>query len=153
LFLFDSFAGLPEIVNDLDKAWEQGGLAAPVEHVQELFKGVSRVHIVPGFFSDTLPDYPDLRFSFCHVDADLYTSIKECIEYIIPRLSPGGTIVFDDYGFRATVGAKAAIEECLGTNIVPLPTAQAIYIHHPGNGVEQLIGSGVSAAIQQREDS
>ena len=150
LYLFDSFAGMPEITHDLDRAWDQGELAAPVEHVRGLFSGCPQVHIVPGFFSATLPDYPDLRFAFCHVDADLYTSIKECITYIIPRLSPGGIIVFDDYGFRDTPGAKAAIEECLATevpNFVPLPTAQAIYIHRPGNGVDGLIRGDASTTI------
>ena len=154
LYLFDSFAGMPEITHDLDRAWDQGELAAPVKHVRDLFSGSPQVHIVPGFFSETLPDYADLRFSFCHVDADLYSSTKECITYIIPRLSPGGVIVFDDYGFRATKGAKAAIEECLGTkvpNFVPLPTAQAVYFHRPGNGVEELMRGVASAAMQQPE--
>jgi hypothetical protein len=152
LYLFDSFAGMPEITNDLDRAWEQADLAAPVEHVQDLFKDSSRTHIVHGFFSDTLPDYPDLRFSFCHVDADLYTSIKECIEYIIPRLAFGGIILFDDYGFRDTPGARVAVEECLGTdvpNFVPLPTAQAVYIHRPGNGVDELIRGQADTAARQ----
>ena len=125
LYLFNSFAGMPEITHDLDRAWDQGELAAPVEHVRDLFNGSPQVHIVPGFFNETLPNYTDLRFSFCHVDADLYTSQKECITYIIPRLLPGGFIVYDDYGFRGGPESKAAFEECLATevpNLVPLPT-------------------------------
>jgi O-methyltransferase len=136
LHLFDSYAGMPEIEHPLDGAWKKGDLAFPVEEVRRLFQSSPRVNIVPGYFSDTFPTAPDLRFSFCHVDADLYTSVKECIEYILPRLSVGGVIVFDDYGFRVTPGAKSAIEECLGrSNLtwVPLPTAQAVYFHREGS--------------------
>ena len=138
LYLFDSFSGMPEVTHPLDSAWTKGDLASPVENIRELLKDSPRANIVAGYFSETLPKYPDLRFSFCHVDCDLYDSVKECITYIIPRLSPGGIIMFDDYGFRDTLGAKAAVEECLGKsqqNFVPLPTAQAVYFSRPGDGV------------------
>ena len=135
LFLFDSFCGMPEVSHPLDDAWEKGDLAYPVKEVEKLFKESPRINIVRGYFSDTLPQYPDLRFAFCHVDADLYTSVKECIAYIMPRLSPGGVIVFDDYGFPETVGAKAAIEEYsgqAGPAFIPLPTGQAVYLDRTG---------------------
>lgn len=138
LYLFDSFQGMPEVTHSLDAAWKKGDLASPLEIVQEVFEGSQHVHIVRGYFSETFPQYPDLKFSFCHVDADLYTSIKECIEYILPRLSVGGVIVFDDYGFRETPGAKSVIHEYFGQdrpNFVPLPTAQAVYFAREGDGV------------------
>ena len=138
LYLFDSFAGMPEITHPLDGAWKQGELAGSVEKVEELFKHSPRVNIVPGYFSETLHQYTDLRLAFCHVDADLYSSISECITYILPRLSVGGVIVFDDYGFRDTQGARAAVEERFGgepQNFVPLPTGQALYFARQGDGV------------------
>jgi len=131
LFLFDSFAGMPDVTHALDSYWEKGDLSVTEAEVRDLFGSNPRIEIVPGFFSETLPKNQDLTFSFCHVDADLYTSIMECIEYILPRLTPGGIIVFDDYGFRAAAGAKAAIIEGLGpqiTNLIPLPTGQAVYL-------------------------
>lgn len=138
LYLFDSFSGMPKVTHPLDGAWKEGDLASPVEVVRQLFDGSERVNILPGYFNDILPHHSDLRFAFCHVDCDLYTSVKECIEYILPRLSVGGVIVFDDYGFRETPGAKAAIEEHFGQtcpNFVPLPTAQAVYFGRLGDGV------------------
>jgi O-methyltransferase len=138
LYLFDSFAGMPEITHPLDKDWEQGDLASSEAGVRKLFEDSPRVHVVPGFFSDSLPNYPDLRFSFCHVDADLYTSVKECIDYIVPRLSVGGVIVFDDYGFSSCPGAKAAVDDRFGQppeTYIPLPTAQAVYFGRAGDGV------------------
>ena len=117
LYLFDSFLGMPEITHPLDGVWKKGDLASPVESVRELLKGSQRVNIVPGYFNETLPQHPNLRFSFCHVDCDLYTSVKECISYILPRLSVGGVIVFDDYGFRDTQGRKQRSKSALARHV------------------------------------
>ena len=138
LFLFDSFAGMPEITHPLDNDWQKGDLTSQEEAVRELFRESPRVNVVPGYFNETLHKYPDLKFSFCHVDADLYTSIHECIEYILPRLSVGGVIVFDDYGFRSTAGAKAVVEEYFvqeAVTFVPLPTAQAVYFRRQEDSI------------------
>jgi len=132
LYLFDSFEGMPEVTHPLDRSWRKGDLANPVENVRELFKDSPRVVVVPGFFADTFSLHDDLRFAFCHVDCDLYSSINECIAYIMPRLSEGGSILFDDYGFRDCPGAKLAIQERfdeIGRSFVPLPTGQAVYLH------------------------
>lgn len=148
LFLFDSFSGMPEVTHPLDQAWKKGDLASSMANVRELFRDSPRVKIVPGYFSETLPQNPHLRFAFCHVDADLYTSIKECIAYILPRLSVGGVIVFDDYGFRSTPGAKEAVEEYFGqtpATFVPLPTAQAVYFKRSGDGVLSPVAGAGSA--------
>ena len=145
LYLFDSFAGIPEVTHPMDGAWKKGDLASSVDTVSKLFQDSSRVKIVQGFFSETLPTYPDLRFSFCHVDADLYTSIRECIDYILPRLSEGGVIMFDDYGFADCPGAKTAITESFGSefpNFVALPTGQAVYFRRSEDGVNMKITSG-----------
>ena len=132
LYLFDSFEGMPEVKHPLDSTWQKGDLANPVDGIREAFKGSARAAIMPGYFADSLPRHPDLRFAFCHVDCDLYDSVKECIDYIMPRLSDGGIIVFDDYGFRDCAGAKQAIQEGFGEHnrpVVPLPTGQAVYFH------------------------
>jgi len=138
LYLFDSFAGMPDTSNPLDTIWEEGDLTSDEQEVRDLFKDSPRVEVVPGFFRDSLPNHPDLKFSFCHIDADIYSSVQECIAYILPRLSVGGIILFDDYGFPETAGGKAAIEEVFGGEIgafVPLPTAQAVYFSRAGDGV------------------
>ena len=136
LYLFDSFAGMTETSHPPGSTSAEGDLADPLENLKELFKDSPRVGIVPGYFSESLPEHPDLRFCFCHVNSDLYASVKECIAYILPRLGVGGVIVFDDYGFRDTAGARAAVDECLGGELrafIPLPTGQAVYFARPGD--------------------
>ena len=36
-----------------------------------------------------------------HVDVDLYEPTDEVLRYFMPRMSPGGAIVSDDYSWRA----------------------------------------------------
>ena len=54
------------------------------------------VHFVRGFFSASLPG-PVKRLALLRIDADLYTSVIECLEALYPLLSPGGYVVFDDF--------------------------------------------------------
>ncbi len=54
------------------------------------------------------------QFAFVHVDVDLYQSVKDALDYFYPRLIPTGIMIFDDYGFATTPGAKQAIDEWKG---------------------------------------
>ena len=65
-----------------------------------------------GFFDETLDKIAaDETFCFAHIDCDAYKPHLECLEYIYPRLTKGGCIVFDDYGAKAWPGAKKAVDE------------------------------------------
>jgi hypothetical protein len=47
-------------------------------------------------------------------------------------LSIGGIIVFDDYGFRACLGLRKAVDDYFmqqGKKVISLPTSQAVYIN------------------------
>lgn len=50
-----------------------------------------------GYFPSTAGPVIDLRFSFVHLDVDLYESTKSCLEFFYPRLNVGGVISPDDY--------------------------------------------------------
>jgi O-methyltransferase len=67
--------------------------------------------------------------ALAHVDVDIHRSVRDCCEFIFPRLSSGGFMVFDDYGFPCCPGARAAVDAYFaGTGLQPLvlPTGQAI---------------------------
>ena len=72
-----------------------------------------RIQLIKGFFEDTLPRISEERFSLAHLDCDLYTSYKTCLEFVYPRMLPGGVIVLDDYRLPANVypGADKAVDE------------------------------------------
>lgn len=112
-YLFDSFEGFPASDRPEDVFWKKGDLASNVDEVRKRFSSFENVVIVKGFFKDTLPLQKDIQIKFAHVDADLYSSIREVNKWILDRMIPGGTIVYDDYGFDNCIGAKNAVDEAM----------------------------------------
>jgi len=57
-----------------------------------------RVHVIRGFFADTLPGHPQKPISLLHLDAGHYDVNKVCLDHLFSRISPGGWLVVDNYG-------------------------------------------------------
>jgi O-methyltransferase len=135
LHLFDTFAGLPEANPAKDNYHREGDLADTSEAaVRDLLGAAAGVAIHRGRFEETATAVKRERFCFAHIDADLYSSVLFATDFIFPRLSPGGVIVYDDYGFRTCAGAKAAVDEYFA-DVVPKPvyltTGQCVAIKPP----------------------
>ena len=74
--------------------------------------GIARVQILDGIFPDeTGHGLRERSFRFCHIDVDVYDSAKDIMNWIWPRLVPGGMVVFDDYGFHSCVGITRLVNE------------------------------------------
>ena len=89
-------------------------LAGDVPDKLEKFFGFYDINgiCLKGFFNETLDQIsPNETFCFAHIDCDAYRPHLECLEYIYPRLSTGGCIVFDDYGSKNWPGARKAVDE------------------------------------------
>lgn len=142
LHLVDSFEGLsrPTADDGFDVASGRvsGGPLMPpdnfrsnVERVRATFDRFPGVRIHKGWIPDVLAELPDDRWSFVHVDVDLYEPTRACLEHFVPRLAPGGVIVCDDYGSLMFPGAARAWDEvCARRNIpfVELPTGQSVIL-------------------------
>jgi len=87
--------------------------AGDVPKVLEQFFGHYKIKgfCIEGFFSNSLKAIEGEKFCFAHVDCDAYSSHVDCLNFIYPRLSPGGYIVFDDYNEKKWPGATKAIDE------------------------------------------
>lgn len=125
LYLFDSFQGLGRptdkdlLINDIFNLGSmekyEGTMAEPVESVQSRLRDINfdpqRVRLVPGFIEETI-DQPGLPTNVCfaYVDFDFYKPIRLTLDFLATRLSVGGTVVVDDYGFFSA-GAKTAVDE------------------------------------------
>jgi len=108
LHLFDTFEGLPPR-KDIDPVYfSKGKFACSIESVRQYLGSYSDVSFYQGFFPRTATPVSDRRFSFVHLDVDLYESTRSCLEFFYPRMSPGGVIMSHDY-FAA--GVKAAFDE------------------------------------------
>ena len=67
------------------------------------------VSLVQGLFEDTL--HPPGPVALAHIDCDWYEPVRTCIDRLLPRLSPGGILVFDDYSSYS--GCTRAVDELL----------------------------------------
>lgn len=134
IHLFDTFEGMPQTDNGIDR-FEKGDLGTTsYEGVRALLSPYRSVHIHAGFIPDTFAGLDLDRIAWAHVDVDTYRSVLDCIEFVYPRLVPGGYLVFDDYGFPSCASARRAVDEAfVATPEVPLvlPTGQCLVLKLP----------------------
>jgi hypothetical protein len=139
LFLFDSFSGLPEPDSvDLHKEGDFSDTSYDAVFKALVMQGGVNWQIVEGEIPSVFSSYLSDRFSFCHVDVDLFNSTYDCLNFLYPRLIQGGCIVIDDYGFPTCPGAKAATEAFLSDKPefpICLETGQALILKLKDGGV------------------
>ena len=135
LHLFDSFAGLstPQTQDTMSGAgvpyWKQGDLSAREQVLFERLKEFSQIKVHKGWIPERFPAVEKLGFRLVHIDVDLYQPTLDSLVFFYPRLSPGGVIVIDDYGFSTCPGAYKAVNDfCAGQKIpvLHLPTGQGV---------------------------
>jgi O-methyltransferase len=110
-FLFDSFEGLPPAKEVDGKAairWQNNKNAdgyydnctASPDFAQRAMtlSGAKNVHLVKGWFNETLPNYkPLFPIALLRLDADWYESTMVCLESLFDRVAPNGLVLLDDY--------------------------------------------------------
>lgn len=103
LYVCDSFEGLPDPdpketmtvrSGSAFYQWKRGEFASPggLEGVKEKvsrYGAIESCVFIPGFFSDSLVDLPADSLVLVFEDADLTSSVKDCIRYLWPRLRFG----------------------------------------------------------------
>ncbi len=129
LYLFDTFDGLPDTFDKTDSRFKQGMFTAEQQTVADRLSKYSSIKIYPGFFPDTAGPITDKKFSFVHLDVDLYECIKQGLEFFYPRMLPGGRIIVDDYGHCE--GVWLACDEFIANKpekLQPMETKQVLLI-------------------------
>jgi O-methyltransferase len=114
IYLCDTFEGVVK-ASRYDGIYRGGEHSdTSLEHVGALLKSLSlhNAVLLKGVFpEDTGNRIPDGPVAFCHIDVDVYQSAKDTVDWVVPRLSPGGAIVFDDYGFPTCAGVTRFVNE------------------------------------------
>ena len=146
LYLFDTFAGMPE--TDPGRDWHKEGdfSDTTVEAVTSYIGNDDLCVLRKGFIPDTFAGLESVQIAFAHIDVDIYKSIMDSLEFIWPRLSFGGFIVLDDYGFPTCPGARASVDEFFQREpCAPLclPTGQALVFKGVTSEVGRQCGSTV----------
>ncbi len=129
--VFDSFEGLSEPTAGDGSYWTKGDLAVDEAAVRANLAAFDFVRYHRGWIPERFEDVADRRFSFVHVDVDLEQPTLDSIAFFYPRLSSGGILLCDDYGFSTCPGAKRAMDEFMADkpeSVVHLPTGQGFVI-------------------------
>lgn len=124
LYGFDSFQGFPEpgaeddsFRNPKKGEWSDTSVSEIMGKLD--VAGFSKewldghLHLIPGFFENTIHGYKGGPIALLHVDADLYASYKIVLDTFYDFVVPGGIILFDEYDEDAWPGAKKAVDEFL----------------------------------------
>jgi O-methyltransferase len=119
VWIADSFQGLPKPDGEAYAAdagnefWREDRFAVSLEQVRNNFARYGllddRVRFLPGWFRDTLPRAPVERLSILRLDGDMYESTMDALRYLYPKLSPGGYVIVDDYGW--VPNCQAAVDD------------------------------------------
>lgn len=138
LWLFDTFEGMTEpshrdLRRDGVKAsdlWEKSEVGedssdwarCSLDEVKDVIYDTGyvkeRIHFVRGKVEDTIPDNAPDVVSLLRLDTDWYESTKHELIHLFPRLSRGGVIIIDDYGYWQ--GSREAVDEYVSQNNIQL---------------------------------
>lgn len=123
LWLYDSFEGLPEkTVEDtstLGWRFKAGELKISPVSVLAKFKKLKLPEpvIKKAWFDElnSVADLPD-QICFALLDGDFYRSIKTSFTLVVPKLTPGATLIVHDYRNPALPGSAKAVNEFIANH-------------------------------------
>lgn len=134
LYLYDSFAGLPDKsaadASPVGEEFQAGELLASRKLVEQRFRqaGLARPRIKKAWFGDLTPSDMPEQIAFAFLDGDYYASIRDSLALVWPRLTPGAVIIVDDYANEKLPGAARAVDEWLATHPAQLRVQASLAI-------------------------
>jgi hypothetical protein len=129
--LFDSFSGLSRPAAEDGTYWHEGALAIPEATARQNLASFPGVTFYAGWIPERFPEIANREFAFVHIDVDLYEPTRDSMQFFYSRVSRGGMIVCDDYGFTTCPGARKALLEFMSDKpeeIIELPTGQGLIV-------------------------
>lgn len=119
LWIYDSFAGLPEKTREdssgAGQNFQAGELLVTKREVVDKIRraGLRNVIIKKAWFDELTDQDLPTEISFAFLDGDLYGSIKTSLKLVAPRLSPQGIMIVHDYNNPELPGSARAVDEFL----------------------------------------
>jgi Macrocin-O-methyltransferase (TylF) len=135
---FDTFEGFPSVhkkdgnatVASVQAYSVSEGYQSYLEQVLEYHESespishITKFSLVRGDATKTLPDYlqrnPQTVIALAYFDFDIYEPTKACLEAILPYLTKGSIIAFDELNYAVFPGETVALREVLGTQNIEL---------------------------------
>jgi O-methyltransferase len=111
---FDSFQGCPKPEWQQDKGNDYHDLdflKVPIEEVQKNLRKflAFHVHLVPGWISDTVPEFKRQPWALLRLDLDMYEGTWTVLNYFYRDLERGGYCIIDDY--QAIAEVRQAVDD------------------------------------------
>lgn len=147
LHLYDTFAGFPP--GEVDRMLGQESIGPVYENFREAVDdnlaaaGVKGARLVEGPVERTLVEEPlPERIALLRLDTDFYNSTKAELEHLYPRLSTGGVLIVDDYGYFE--GSRRACDEFFGERMmwsrIDGGVRSAVKVERPRGLLDRLLG-------------
>lgn len=135
-FLFDTFRGIPlDALSGMERAFAKSHndkyYSDVYESTKQSFAKFPNVALVRGNLPDTLSEIPESPISYISMDLNSKTYEMQVIERLWPRLSVGGVVLLDDYGFNGhedQFDAWNDFAESVGHPILQLPSGQGLMV-------------------------
>lgn len=125
--VYDSFEGLPP-KTDADASAAGADFAAGKLAVskKEFLRQFQRAGLKPpvvhkAWFNQLASDDVPAPIAFAFLDGDFYQSILDSLKLVWPRLSPGATLLIDDYQRPELPGAERAVRDFFKQIGQPMP--------------------------------
>lgn len=127
---FDTFQGFPSVSHEDGDAIKQGDYSVTTGWKDELKKILDfheqnapiahkkKYELIEGDATKTLPsflsEHPETIIALAYFDFDLYQPTKVCLEAILPHLTKGSILAFDELNCPEFPGETLAVKEILG---------------------------------------
>jgi hypothetical protein len=136
-YLYDTFSGLPEKTSTEQErlTWNYANNDPEVmyNNARKKFSGYRNVNIVRGIVPDSFEQAAPEKIAFLHIDMNSVKAEILALENLFDKVTPGGMIVFDDFGWTCNENQmKAELEFMNERNhqVLELPTGQGLVIKH-----------------------
>lgn len=135
LYLYDTFCGIPDSymkkaklpgINHYDKNIDKN-----YNKICQRFAPYKNIHITKGQLPESLVVICPEKIAFLHLDLSNFPSEYDLLEALLPKMVPGGIVLFQSFGFAAYEVYKIQHAKYLtekGLPILELPTGQGLLI-------------------------
>ncbi len=134
---FDKLERLLWLYDLFDHEQESSGILMPAHsaglhgRVVERFSALPNVRVVKGLLPESFAQGAPDRIAWLHLDLNSAEAETRTLEFLFDRITPGGLLILDDYGWRPYGQQKEAADifaQSKGYGILELPTGQGLLI-------------------------
>ena len=131
-WLLDTYEGIPEhLLTQEERAKGMGTMDYDdcYRQVQGTFSEFKNVEIVRGMVPDTLDQVSSAKICYLSIDMNNASPEIAAATFFWERMSSGGVVVLDDYGWPKHIAQKHAFDEFArdrGVSVLSLPTGQGL---------------------------